>query len=188
MTTHLQRLQALIEADVWPTDPDECILWTAAGDRSGYGQLTVKGRTQKVHRLMHCMSAGIDLADVSTDSAIVHTCQNRSCYRPSHLRMMRREYNREGVTVRGEGITAQPRIPWGPLEVFLTGSGQTNTDNLHRGTGVKAKTFNNWREQGWLRMYRADEVAVKLGCHPSQIWGDWYERTDLESLGLVAVK
>jgi lambda repressor-like predicted transcriptional regulator len=40
--------------------------------------------------------------------------------------------------------------------------------------GIDRRTLQRAIERRWLRSDAADELAVRLGRHPSEIWPDWY--------------
>lgn len=44
---------------------------------------------------------------------------------------------------------------------------------LARQTGVHGSQFHRWKKNG-IPATKADAVAVAMGCHPAEIWPDWY--------------
>lgn len=64
---------------------DDCIIWTGAKDRDGYGHLRRNGKLRLVHKLAYCQSKGIDYEDLPTGIVVRHTCDNPSCHNPNHL-------------------------------------------------------------------------------------------------------
>lgn len=43
-------------------------------------------------------------------------------------------------------------------------------------------TIQQWRKQG-IPIYQADEVACRIGLHPSHIWGEqWWNTTNTEHI------
>ena len=79
------------------TDPDEaflartepivgdpgCIIWTGATNSSGYGSLWANGKSVKAHRYSWERVHG----PIPDDRVIDHTCYERSCVNPDHLRL-----------------------------------------------------------------------------------------------------
>lgn len=61
------------------------------------------------------------------------------------------------------------RFPLEPLLKFRT------VAELARQTGIAAATFHRYRRTGGLPASRADAVAVAVGCHPLELWPDWYD-------------
>lgn len=69
---------------------DTCWLWTGAKSKGGYGQIRIAGTLQYAHRLM----VTIVEADPGSNQ-VDHICHNRSCVRPSHLRIVTDKQNNE---------------------------------------------------------------------------------------------
>jgi lambda repressor-like predicted transcriptional regulator len=42
--------------------------------------------------------------------------------------------------------------------------------------GIDRRTLQRAIGRRWLRSDAADELAVRLGRHPYEIWPDWYDR------------
>jgi len=47
-----------------------------------------------------------------------------------------------------------------------------------RALGIHRETIIRWRQGQRLRERNADRVATLLGCHPTELWSDWYELID----------
>ena len=82
-----------------PEPNSGCWLWIKALDRYGYGQINIRGRSLRAHRVVFEEAKGPIPAGLVLD----HKCRIRSCVNPDHL---------EPVTVaenlmRGEGPAAQ---------------------------------------------------------------------------------
>lgn len=81
-----------------------CIEWPFSLRPDGYGCINYKGRTTAPHRLM-CMWAHGPKPRVRME--VAHSCGNRRCVNPSHLRWATREENQaeraiHGTSNRGE--------------------------------------------------------------------------------------
>jgi len=66
----------------------------------------------------------------------------------------------------------QHRLPVDPLFRFV---GTDSRRELAKAIDVAASTIHNWIESGGVPDLNADVAAIKLGVHPSAIWGDtWF--------------
>lgn len=61
--------------------PDECWLWTAYINPTGYGQITTGGKPQLAHRVSWIVAKG----PISDDLNVLHRCDVRPCVNPVHL-------------------------------------------------------------------------------------------------------
>lgn len=91
-------------------EPDgECIIWTGALQRNGYGytRWKVAGRWKnvRVHRLMWETFVG----PIPVDREIDHVCRVRRCVRPSHLRVVSHAENQRRMRNCQSAKTACPR-------------------------------------------------------------------------------
>ena len=43
-----------------------------------------------------------------------------------------------------------------------------------RSSGIDRRTFERVRHRRRIRSDSADRIAVALGCHPSEIWPEWF--------------
>ncbi len=76
--------------------PGECWPWAGTIDkRGGYGQMGIRGKIHKAHRVSYRLFVGRIPAGLTID----HLCRVRSCVNPSHLEAVT---NAENVR-RGEG-------------------------------------------------------------------------------------
>lgn len=96
-------------------ETDECVLWPYSLNTSGYGQINHEGRSERVHRLSCERAHGAPPTPEHTDAA--HSCRNRDCLNPRHLRWATRAENladcvKDGTDNRG------PRHSNAKLTVF----------------------------------------------------------------------
>lgn len=66
--------------------------------------------------------------------------------------------------VRGRRLSVAPL-----LERF-----EGNASDLARAAGVNASAVTRWKERG-LSLAQADDIAVRLGLHPMEVWPDFYD-------------
>lgn len=83
---------------------DQCVAWPYAKLTTGYGSVSVNGKTARAHRHMCELTYGPPPSD-AMDAA--HSCGNRACINPKHLRWANRADNmadtlEHGTTARGE--------------------------------------------------------------------------------------
>ncbi len=82
----------------------DCVEWPFAKTAKGYGSVRYKGRTWHVHTLV-CTTMHGSPPDGMTDAA--HTCGNRLCVNPDHIRWSspgdnQRDKIKHGTILRGE--------------------------------------------------------------------------------------
>lgn len=69
----------------------------------------------------------------------------------------------------------QPRLPVDDLKAFVR---PTDHGDLARRIHQTRRTLLKWIADGGIPLNTADEVAVVLGAHPNDIWGDaWHDVT-----------
>lgn len=80
---------------------DACWEWTDKPDPNGYGRLHVHGTPHLAHRLAFAFEYGWlpDLVD--------HSCLNRVCVRPDHLRPATKKQNAENMSTAGKGTNTK---------------------------------------------------------------------------------
>jgi len=68
-----------------------CWTWTACGNADGYGRFSVGHKMAYAHRVAYELTHGPIAASMDVD----HTCYNKSCVNPAHLRVATRKQNTE---------------------------------------------------------------------------------------------
>lgn len=82
---------------------DECWPWTGHLIRTGYGRLSVKGKSRASHRLAYFIQHGIDPMELP----ILHSCDNPPCCNWRHLRADTYQSNRLESVAKGRDNTAR---------------------------------------------------------------------------------
>lgn len=80
---------------------DECWPWTAGISGTGYGNITVEGKT----RASHVMAFESENGPVPEGMEVCHSCHNRPCCNPKHLSLGTRQDNAQQMHDAG-------RHPW----------------------------------------------------------------------------
>lgn len=75
---------------------DECILWSRGHYVNGYGSVTYNGRKTRVHRLSLALTVGDN-----EKMYALHSCGNRNCYNPKHLRWGNQRENMQDKKLDG---------------------------------------------------------------------------------------
>lgn len=78
-------------------DDGECWNWTGAKSSTGYGHFTRDMRTHLSHRELYIAAVG----PIPYGALILHSCDNRACVNPAHLRAGTPQDNMDDRTIRG---------------------------------------------------------------------------------------
>lgn len=81
--------------------PDECWEWTASL-KNGYGQINVDGSIKYAHRISWLLKVG-PLPQKGKE--LLHSCDNRKCINPNHLRIGTRKENILDMRMKGRHPT-----------------------------------------------------------------------------------
>lgn len=112
----------------------ECWPWTASLNWKGYGQFGIKGPPRKkfrAHRLAYWLSTG---KRIPKRMQVDHTCHNRRCCNPRHLRLVTNKQNienRKGAQANSQsGVRGVTRVRTGKYSAQLKHNGK----KIHIGT------------------------------------------------------
>ena len=92
------RLLLSVIVAVFDSDTDDCIVFAGKQQPNGYGRVSVGGRYQRAHRLA-CRMAHGEPPRRSLDAA--HSCGERMCINPRHLRWATRAENEHDKIAHG---------------------------------------------------------------------------------------
>jgi hypothetical protein len=94
--------------------PDGCWEWVGCKQATGYGIIRVNGKPTRAHRLSYSMH----IRQLNPQEIIDHSCRNRACVNPEHLRVCTPSQNRAncGVSSRNtsglKGVTRSRGNKW----------------------------------------------------------------------------
>ena len=77
-------------------DGDGCWEWTGATQSKGYGSFSINGKTYNAHRISFAIHNGY-----MPTLNVLHSCDNRKCVRPDHLREGTQLENVQDMIERG---------------------------------------------------------------------------------------
>lgn len=78
-------------------DTDACWHWVGKKFPNGYGAFIYRGRYLLAHRVAYLLHTGRN----PEDSVVMHTCDNRSCVNPDHLRLGSDQENIRDMVSKG---------------------------------------------------------------------------------------
>lgn len=61
----------------------DCLIWKGGKGNSGYGTFFLNGKNRNSHRVSYQLHHG----EIPTGKVVMHTCDNRLCVEPAHLRL-----------------------------------------------------------------------------------------------------
>lgn len=88
-------------AKVGAPDEDGCWPWLASSFRRGYGSFRLNDRMQSAHRVSYMIHTG----NIPDGMYVLHSCDNRRCVCPDHLRTGSHQDNMDDKMSRGRAIS-----------------------------------------------------------------------------------
>lgn len=116
----------------------ECIEWTGALDKHGYGVVSIDRKTFRVHRLAVILSGRRYPKGYVTD----HLCRNRKCINPDHLDVVTNVVN----IMRGQSFGALNAL-------------KTHCPYGHILDGIRISPLNKKRR--WKRCRKCNTLAYR---------------------------
>lgn len=96
-TKEHKRLHANIQQD----ESTGCWNWIGSKDAAGYGLCFLRGKTERIHRVMYALHIGPVPRGVESRryAQVHHICRNTSCCNPQHLQLVSQRQNvLEGIS------------------------------------------------------------------------------------------
>lgn len=78
-----------------PDGDEGCWLWTGFTHKNGYGVITLDGKNHFAHRISYQEYYGENIPD---GMMVLHSCNNRACINPNHLRVGDHRANMRDMT------------------------------------------------------------------------------------------
>jgi hypothetical protein len=95
---------------VKPGKPHECWEWTRS-TADGYGRIKIDKKVYSAHRVAYTLAHG---PIRSAEAVVMHTCDNRKCCNPAHLRLGTPRDNARDMVAKGRQYQPQPLHPRPP--------------------------------------------------------------------------
>jgi hypothetical protein len=157
------RARAPVDVRLWRQvdrrGPDECWLWTAKRRIKGYGVINWGGRGSRpilAHRLAWILTNGpIPDGEGAHGTVVMHTCDNRLCCNPAHLRLGTQGDNVKDMDAKGRRKSApklgskhhNARLNEAKVR-YIRASTKSNAE-LAREFGVTRQAVRWARKKGW---------------------------------------
>lgn len=82
---------------------NDCWEWKSRIDRYGYGEFRFDTKGKRQYRLAHRLALKLNNIDI-TGHLVLHSCDNRKCCNPNHLRCGTHQENMNDMKERGRSL------------------------------------------------------------------------------------
>jgi hypothetical protein len=86
----------------------ECWNWKSKIDRYGYGEFRYVQNSKRYYKLAHRLALSFTGVDV-TGKLVLHSCDNRKCCNPNHLRSGTHQENMNDMKERGRSLKGKKK-------------------------------------------------------------------------------
>lgn len=136
---------------------ETCWLWVGALGSTGYGQFQLDGKVQSAHRASFQLLVG----EIPGGSWVLHSCDNKQCVNPAHLRLGDRAANARDAVERR-------RLPYGDRNIA-----RSHPERMPRGSANGSSRLTEDQVAAIRRLRAAGskqaELAVLFGVAQSTI-------------------
>lgn len=131
----------------------DCLVWTGARSKDGYGLMKTGGKTRQTHVVAYVLANGEPPQGMQVD----HICWNRACVNVAHLRLATRNENQ-----------------WN-RSAASAASGYRNVYPA-RGGGFYVQIRHNYKKMSFGTYATAEEAAVVAKRERERLFGDYAGR------------
>lgn len=130
----------------------ECLEWSKARSKSGYGQTYFNGKVVYVHRLVWEILNG----PIPEGGCILHTCDNPPCFFPDHLWLGTMQDNARDMANKGRQV----------FQKDATKASRGERHGLSKMTPEKVIEMRRLHGEGWSQR----KLAKKYNLSQASVW------------------